>query len=601
MIQLIIPGFDESVGLTHIATDWQIARDVDFTDIVYEGTTTNEFKDMHLADVMIPEGEIFYGRARRIFEEAGSPIDHYLPYTKLYGAAEYDLREVDEEHYVETPHIYVDRNKIIDDNLPFFSIKSSKIRSKNSNHHSTTWVIYDDKDNVIFKNINDTTHKEYIEIDKESINLSMTSKLKISIAHRNVHGIVSKFCTNVIDIYNYKFDVISNLRELSTIRERRIDVEWDLDTEFKEFEKIEIIDKDNMEIKKIYYNVTTEYFIIPSRFLESGKYYIFRFYPKLRFNSGSISKDFIVTTMLDDSEFTIYRGFNYREKLESINGTIPFTRSNYYIEALDDNLLINVEVGGTTANLYIYDGGFVSLANGFEIDEIGNGHFNVFEVSDRYVLIDTINVDENRVFMVYKYDVLLRLFTHVSTTVISDDLIDDMIGTNAITMHRGHDWIYFNSTLEDVDGRYTEFRRFNVHTNVIETLNNRPDGRFVNGVVEYLDDGKILVMGGNDVENHTAYLYDVVLGDYNNIQSIPEAFRGIPIMSSRRKDGRLMFFSSTITESDKVLVYDDVLNEFIPITHDVDPYTPNSTLINFHNGDIIKENTDTNDYYVRYI
>ncbi len=278
MKRLSIPVLDEGLNPRHESTTWQISRTIAFDDLLDEIVKTEEFKNVYFSPVNLLPDEVGYVRCKRFFDDETET--DWLPRLLIRGYIDPTSGDQMSLNKVEPPIISVSEN-ITDNDSEVFTINSSGIRTNHSHHKSTTWIIKDENDEIIFKRMNDETNKTSMEVNKNTINLSNYNYIKIFVSHENSDNGISKF--SKIDKYvgNYGFVVNEDLSNVDSSEPLEITIDWSNDVEYNLFNKIEIIDPDVQVIKEEILNVSNN-INIPLDNLSTDKYYIIRFYPKNR-------------------------------------------------------------------------------------------------------------------------------------------------------------------------------------------------------------------------------------------------------------------------------------------------------------------------------
>jgi len=273
MIISRITDLDLPSGVTHVATDWQIADDLLFSNIVVE----SNYDQTNLTYIVFPDKldpEVkYYGRARVLlstgYTEWGN-IDVFIPKDINEIAVDYDFPSL-----VSLPVISTDSD--LNNHKPtMFTITASNYGVVGTGTHTaTTWLVTDINDNIVWSSIYDLNNIDTIHFTKRILKENEIYKIKVMF-HSSSND-TSQLATKMIHV-NKSDPRIILLNDLSTM-DKNIDntlsikfihlldqVEWKIS---------EIVD----EYENVVFNstVTTDPktdTLLPANTLEKGKFYL---------------------------------------------------------------------------------------------------------------------------------------------------------------------------------------------------------------------------------------------------------------------------------------------------------------------------------------
>lgn len=596
MEQLQIPKLTTSPE-AHISTTWQIASDVLFENIVYEVIESIENKTILNIPGTLNKFTTYYARAKRHYQD--STVTTWLPYEVInidsrFGLATYNV----EYGNVETPSIYINKEEWFDDTIDSVTINCSKIRTNGSSHKSTTWIIYGDNNEILFKSLEDKVNLESIVIPKSYLDIYRNTTIIIKALHLNTDNFASNFGEIYLPSHESAIRILGNFKGIPVNIDHTFNIYWSDFIVVKEIDYINIFDSDDNNIFNLQ-NITDVYFKIPAYTLNAGENYTIKVVTKSSGIYGVKEFDIQLTTSIDDYEYVFSPSYKYDFKsTETIVEDTHEIKSRYYIEALR-----NFSVIYTRDNEdHIYMGRFnkdtgkiVHESLAAFIPTAANKNFNVLEIDHYRIFIDSVNTNDERVFSLVEYDLFGNVITVKYNEVLPNELTTD-IGFNAITHHKGTNYIYFDSHTNDGINDVITTKRFDIVNRVIETLDKRLGGDYINSTLEYIGDGKILSVGSTNANYTGCFIYDTVTEKWDNIKHVPSSFLGHQLISSKIKNGNIVFFKENDVFS-RYLEFDIKNFEFIEHTDYVNAIITKGIIVP-HNGDIIiSDKIDLTKYY----
>jgi hypothetical protein len=199
-------------GWTHDATDWQVAEDEDFKNIVLKsmGDTENKLVKIFDDSKLDPQ-KTYYARSRIVFNKGLAEWSN----VEIVKLKEKDIIDIttDIPTLVAIPEIDVNFDS---NNMPpiLFTINTSNFScTSNAKHKTTSYIIEDIEGNVVFANIDDEQQLTSKLISE--ILLVEGKAYNIKVAHRATSEDMSPFTTMIVYIPGVKD--IKVLTDLSNV------------------------------------------------------------------------------------------------------------------------------------------------------------------------------------------------------------------------------------------------------------------------------------------------------------------------------------------------------------------------------------------------
>ena len=225
MVAIRITDLDLPIGVTHTATDWQIATDPLFSNIILESMNdTNNLTSIMWTDVLDPDNK-YYARARSLLTTGWTiwgNLDVFIPV---------DVYTVDDDMDMPgtvTPPI-ITTNSLINNHIPsmFKIIISGFNTTGTAIHTATSFLITDIEGNYIWSNINNELYKKGILVD-ETI-LKNGNVYLIKAAFHTSSGDMSQFSTLAIHVAKEEIELVGYNYNLNTSLNNRLTYRYHCD------------------------------------------------------------------------------------------------------------------------------------------------------------------------------------------------------------------------------------------------------------------------------------------------------------------------------------------------------------------------------------
>ena len=200
MVVLMFKNLDIPDGFKHKSSDWQIAEDKYFKNIVAESRNDTTNLTSILFDVDLDPDKKYYARARVIMDYGPSDWSD-IDIIQAEDLNKVDL-DIDIPSVVATPEVTVDFPY---DKVPpiMFTIKTSNMSTNsNAKHLSTDWFITDIDGNLVFTSLEDQTNLTSIFVDDVMLETDKFYRVKAS--HQSSSGDISELGERLIYVPDAK-------------------------------------------------------------------------------------------------------------------------------------------------------------------------------------------------------------------------------------------------------------------------------------------------------------------------------------------------------------------------------------------------------------
>jgi len=210
MVVLRVNNADLPKGWTHDKTDWQVATDEEFKDILVESRDDSENLTTIIFNNKLELGKKYYGRARMLLNNGfteWSNIDVFVPKDANEVALNMDIPSI-----ITAPTLDTKFDSDAHPNAHFRVFTNDFSTLGNANHESTTWVIEDSEGKALWASVDDVDNKTSIMIDRY---LPVNTLCRVHAAFKGSNGDISQFGTTTF--YTSHSDIINVNRELRGI------------------------------------------------------------------------------------------------------------------------------------------------------------------------------------------------------------------------------------------------------------------------------------------------------------------------------------------------------------------------------------------------
>jgi len=613
-IRVDAPVLLEGSGVTHTGTSWQIASKPNFDileNIIDESLndTVNLLKYFKKLD--IKDSDTIYVRTKYHF--SNDKEDSWSRIVSLKGNQQgITLSDV----IVATPKVSLTKEKLLDntENI-IITTEPFKMFAGVGNHVSTSWVITDLDDNIVFNRPYDTDNKTSLIINSKILNKEKTYLIKCKHhTSTNMSSLEGKLTLSLYTLDNNYFDI----KQLSkTVVNRMLYFKVLVFTML--YDSIDIMIKDKSgRIVKEKNNQTT---VTPNIFLDNlivfEKYDI---YARIKLKNGSYTNyQFVSSNILEDNHLVIpsddieYVGeYDYLHKLllngqtvqasrEFYNGTILLTKNN-------------------DKNIYRYrycNDKLIELGKVIELpiaDNVGVPYLNILPLHNGDVVINYSSDKEgtneaSSVFTKFTYNASNHKFKQTINRINKNELLSTAMSSSAVVDK--FDNIYYIPAIQlGIDNQPEPLSLFKLNSDnlTVIKLAELPFTATNNVSLSITRNNELIIAGGSDKEtgyvqdtlngtwlrtNHDIYKYNIDTGIFTNIGNIstlPDSLYNF--QSFLKRDGSIVYFNNVIDGSSEgnqsTFIVDPINNKVIVNTNDTDDNLIYRTSIVLQSGDILR-------------
>jgi len=273
MIISRITDLDLPTGVTHVATDWQIADDLLFSNVVVE----SNYDQTNLTYIVFPDKldpEVkYYGRARVLlstgYTEWGN-IDVFIPKDINNIAVDYDFPSL-----VSLPVVSTDSD--LNNHKPtMFTITASGYGVIGTGTHTaTTWLVTDINDNIVWSSIYDINNIDTIHFTKRILKENEIYKIKVMF-HSSSND-TSQLATKMIHVNKADPRVIllNSLNNIDKTTDNTLSIKFINLLDQVDWKISEIVDEyENVVFNSTVTSVPKTDTLLPANTLENDKFYL---------------------------------------------------------------------------------------------------------------------------------------------------------------------------------------------------------------------------------------------------------------------------------------------------------------------------------------
>ena len=566
------PEVELEIGLEHVSTDWEVASDVGFTDIIDSIYESTDFITLYTSNVVVPEGITFYARARRVFNDGSK--SNWIE-SSVQATTEFAYTPLGKD-YIAYPSIVVDDSSDPSNII----ITTSAFYSGIDSHAFTNWCIKNKNGDTIYHSLKDATNLTSITVAKTLIGYDNLNSIDIFVSYGGISGRHSKVGYKHHVITDFKFVVTSNLVSVSPFKSYLLT--WDLLTEVGDpYPLSSVTVKDSDGTVLVASALTNETAIlVPKELIEENQTYYFDF--KAAGNDDDVKRITMVTHK-DIVAFSVDHEFVYSGEYAATGITFGDAMAIYGSEQfLDNRIPVAIANDGAVQQVLLYN---------------FNEETNIFAQS----IMQTLNVGSNfscANFMVGKrFEVItdttdltsgdrtFKRWFYREQTVANSFTFQAGINTSgkphAVTLDLGNELIYF---FTENAGEHI-LKSWNMTTSEVKTYDARPDSSSDAITLDYLLDGNLLSIGGSD----KAYIFDTKFEKWTPIGMVPTSMAGRAFTSFADKAGNITIFPiNTDLLGNGVIVFKVSDYTFEEVATGLDQNVKLDTTTRLRNGEFLR-------------
>ena len=527
----------------HTGTSAQISSTPDFSNIVAEIVNSSTHLLVWNSEVVIPEGSIYYVRARRHFSTGN--VSEWLPTVTMSNMKDNQGVLMTTEVVVAAPIVSVDKDELMGDS-PTFNINTSNPIITGDDHKSTTYLISDDYNRVIWRSVNDTTNKTNITVPKSGLNILSHNNLKFTAIHTSHSGISSSAGVSIIAVNDTNFTFVSNMD--------RVTANVDYPLVFKKIDTNIPIGIYRVELVSLAGGVLWSYevtgdittVIIPGDLLLPTTKYVVKVHsnknsPKLAVVSKVLTVNPATFSVSGDKNYMYDKQMDSIQITNSPVLTKNITTLESFATKAGSSLLYISEF---TDSLSITDRSVMGLSLlGNNIDDI-----LVSYTDDNLIIIDTYDDVGVPTFLVYKYNVYANSAVLLHRTTRSDESI--CLGKTGSLHIIDNEIILYTTPGSNL------LREYNYRTGVVTTKHTVSESG--PGLSCFLDSNGILGLIGPGMEKELSY--NINTGVFAWGGDIPIDFRDrvLKVISLVNKDSLIVRTTVVPEDTDRDVLYNDI-------------------------------------------
>ena len=531
---------------THTGTSAQISSTPDFSNIVAEIVNSSTHLLVWNSGVIIPEGSIYYVRVRRHF--SNGVTGSWLPTSTMTNLKDNQGVLMTSEVVVATPIVSVDKDGVLG-NSPTFNINTSDAVITGDGHKSTTYLISDDHDRVIWRSVNNIVNKTSITVPKEGLNLLSHNNLKFTAIHTSQSGISSSAGVAIITVNDTNFTFVSNMDRVIPNVDYPIvfrKINTNIPISIYRVELTSLTD-DVIWSYEVTGDVTTV--IIPGDLLLPTTKYIVKVY-----SNKNSSKLTVVSKLLTVTPgvFSVSgdKNYEYNKQLDYIQTTnTPVLTKNIttlesFVTKPGSSLLYISEFTTNPDNLSVSNRSVagVSLINN-NIDDI-----LIAYTDDNLIIIDTYNNIGLPTFLVYKYNVYANSAVLIRHTTRAGETV--CLGRTGSLHVIDNDTILYTTPGSNV------LQEYNYRTGVITTKHTVTECS--SGLSCFLDSNGMLGLIGPGMDKVLSY--NINTSVVTQGKTIPSDFRDriLKVIPLINKDSLIVRTTVISGDTDRDVLYNDI-------------------------------------------
>ena len=598
MITLKLKPWVPIAGLEHIKSSWQVATDIEFTNILDDVIESNEFLNIHYSTVVIPEGATYYIRAKRHYNnDTSSDWSTAIPVVPKVDDSNLLITN---DVTIDKPMVYLDLDVIKDDAIDSFDIETSVFRSTTEGHFGTTWIIKDGSGKVLFASLFDKENLTSIAVSKNMVNLENVSLINAYAIHMTATGICSEVGVKTLilseDVYNYEIDNSDLQRTIPNadylIKLNKVD-------QTLPYGVTSITVSNAFDVETTLYHrdltITDSSIGIPGMILQPDTTYIIALagYGVM----GKHIRHVIMKTTISSELTNIDLNYEYMNELNFLYDTNENIFASKFISSEWHNNQIPIPMKDGTVHKYIYDRKIGRLVDHGIISELyisNSGYDDVYIklMENNRLVVDRVSDGGFPTFDVYALNPSTEEISYIHSIQRIDELYT--LGKTGAIVH-----------LDDTEAIYlvagsAKLRKVNFTTKKITDIAFTPfDDIGLGTIVDLSIDKLMLLSGGND---GATKLYDIVEDRFVDGPRIPEAFRNKSLQAVKLVNNDTAIFRTDFIDGDDndFLIYNigsDTLD-----TVSVDSYNNEftNTSILLRTGGVLRNlvDPDTNTTYI---
>jgi len=547
MITIKIRDWAPIGGVTHISTTYQVATDINFTNLVDNNQQDTKNISAYYSQVVVPVNTTYFVRIMRYFSNNtnsgwGDPIAVSNSQVNA-GVLTY------EPVIVYTPVVSVDNNELLNPASTTYTITTNAFIGRNEGHGYTIWAVLNDNNEVI-EYVKSTVKLTSITFNKGVTKFLNTKFIRVIVIHGTLTNIESgpSEITKTITETNFKIATSSDVHSPGV--NLLVDIIRSPTGINRDVSKVALQDLNGTVLWEQVISSGVNNITVPGLLFTEETHYLLVAYgiPADSKHSYVISVRVRAAAVLDKLD----RSYVYRKTVtpDTLGNRFPRNtifglRESYNSKIITPN---PYTLQHTTMNS---DGSYTALSNtisGIYLTSIGGNVIYVRPISNDRILVD------------YEYGASVR------TTIYNVDYYNNsatidataVINGNSVAINNG---IVVTGTNEFYIARdnATTLSKYTIAGYALNKVNIPLPTTMSKLAVVTKGDGNSLLVFGRDATNVSSY--DIDTGTYTDTHTIPAEFRGRTLKQEKLVNGDVIIWKPIRVETvNGIVVTDTVLD-----------------------------------------
>ena len=567
----------------HTGTTAELSSTIDFTDIIDRVDNSSEALNIWASDVVIPDDTVYYIRYKRHFSDGSeSPMSPAAAVVNMDAVSSY-IPNV-ERLIIEKPTVSVSKVALLDDEVSDITVTSSTYRGNTEGHYSSTWLVVDENNKVLFKSLEDRTHLTSIVINKHDAKLLNSDSLRFICIHSTASGLTSPTGSTTINTAWTNYRLTGNFKMVIPKQNFKIGIERINPQLEHGIVTVELVTVD-VEQTRLWYRAiesTEEWLTVPGAHLESSSLYMLNVVSN-RDGNKQVIKQYPIHTLSINMLRNIDISYRMENKLTHIglDVTLNILDGMSTYEQTDGTILA-LKPNSDKIHIYRYDRGLQRIIdtsvtiNGIQLPEVQQTA-GFWQIDTNRFLLDTMRNGKPE-FLVIRYDPYNNEAS-VITTIRRDDEVATVGISNSMLRVSPDTFIYIPTntgvikTLDIIAGT--------------STTSVKIDTELTNGTLLTVAGNRALVLGKNTKEVPLCHI-DTMLTTAGVV--IPDEYVGRVLKANLMGNGDAIIYclDNGVAESAmKVLLFDYKKNTIDTLVTDFNGTAYPKTSIELATGDAL--------------
>jgi hypothetical protein len=611
-ITVLKPTIPEALNITHTGTSYQISRYPDFTNpenILAESLNDEENLLEFRAELEINEDDTVYVRTKYHFSNGKE--NNWSRVTPLDGDQK-GLKLSDAIIATPVVEVSINYNKLSKDELTIVS-KPFAMYVGSGSHKSTTWVVKDVDNNIIYKREKDENNLLELKLDKSILKEDKTYIFEV--IHHSSTNTDSNIGKRVFTTFNQENKLFKLTRFKEATLDRKLFYRLSLSTTL--FSSLDLVFKSlSGDIIKEVNGIQT---MTPFVYMDDlDPYRTYNLFARLNMSNGqSTELVHIETFELKQNYLVDYiPSMEYIGKYDYVQQMILYGLNQFVGKELYNGSILLPTNFNRTINMFKVINSKLTLFRSVitlpEDEVIGIPYFNIIPLHNGDIVINySIENEDNyrtSIFRKYTVNPLTNKFVEVGMVARQFEKYSTSVNKSAVVT-RDNNIYYIPAREVDANDTLVNLSMYKLNTEnmTVTKENDLPFDAKYNVSMEITHDNKIVIFGGSlnvtkdddnidhwTRENNDVYLYDISSKTFDIVGSFPEEIANTiySFHTQLRKDNKLVLFNN-VHNGESLGVHNSILydldtNEFSIEDNDHNDNVAFRSTIVLQNGSILR-------------